>query len=547
MQRLKKIFLAFTRKERAFFLFAAAVAVISFIVVMSILVAETTRLVPAAGGTYTEGMVGQPEYVNPVTAVSETDLSLVKMIYSNIADVADSVTVSPDGRTWDVRLKDGLHWQDGEKLTSDDVIFTVQSIQDPDAGSPLYQSWQGVAVSRVSELELQFSLINPYAFFADNLKNLYILPKHLFANTPPGNWHLSDYDLKPVGSGPYEFVSYDKQSDGTITDYHLQAWSDYGGSKPLIARFNFAFFSNTADLVKSFNMGSVDGMGNLAASDLAQIARPYDLFPWRTSSYYAVFWNQSKSIPLEDPAVREALAAAVDRNALVTDILGGHGAPEYGPIPPGAPYFVPTPVTSSLDFASTTLTDAGWLVGADGTRAKMVQKTAVPLAVNLTVPNVDFLVKTAQEMAAAWEKLGVTANVSTADPQDLLNGSIKNRDYESLLFGNILGPSSDLYTFWDSSQRFSPGLNLAIYSNPKVDRFIEAARMELGDATRTAEFADAEQLIAADYPAAFLYSPDYLYVTDKSVQGITTGFLSDPSDRFREVGQWYLNTARVLK
>ncbi len=176
-----------------------------------------------------------------------------------------------------------------------------------------------------------------------------------------------------------------------------------------------------------------------------------------------------------------------------------------------------------------------------------MQKTVVPLTVNLTVPNVDFLVKTAQEVAADWERIGVTVNVSTVDPQELLNGSVKNRDYESLLFGNILGPSSDLYAFWDSSQRFSPGLNLAIYDNPKVDKLVESARMELGLATRTAEFAGAEQLIAADYPAAFLYSPDYLYATDKSVQGVATGFLADPSDRFREVGAWYLNTARVLK
>lgn len=547
MHNLKKIFFAFTKKEKIVFLVALVAAVVSFATVAGILVTQATTVVPAAGGEYTEGMTGQPEYVNPVMAASMADLSLVKMIYSNVPDIADSITVSPDGRTWDVRLKDNLHWQDGQKLTSDDVVFTVQSIQSSDATSPLEADWQGVAASRVSELELKFNLVNPYAFFGDNLRNLYILPKHLFADTPPGNWHLSDYMLKPVGSGPYEFVSYTKQSGGAIDAYHLEAWGGYFNQKPLIKNFDFQFFANTADMIKSFNAGQIDGMGGVAASDLASIGRPYDLTAWRTSAYYAVFFNQSKSLPLEDVAVREALSAAVDRGALVTDALGGYGTPEYGPVPEDAPYFIATVTTTSLEAASETLDADGWTMGGDGFRAKTIQKTTVPLTVNLTVPNIDSLTKTAQDLTNAWQSIGVRVNIATDDPQDLLSGSLKNRDYESLLFGNILGPSSDLYAFWDSSERFSPGLNLAIYSNPKVDSLVEHAREDLNEASRTAEFAAAENAIVADMPAIFLYSPDYLYVTMKNVRGIAPQFLSDPSDRFREEGEWYLNTARVLK
>ena len=547
MQRFKKIFSALTKSERAVFLCAAVAAGASFIVVMSLLVAQATTVVPAPGGSYEEGMVGQPEYVNPVTAVSETDLALVKMIYSNLYDIADSVQSSPDGKTWTVRLKENLHFQDGAKITSDDVIFTVQSIQDPDSGSPQSQSWQGVTVNRVSELELQFSLANPYAFFADDLRNLYILPKHLFANAPPGNWRLSDYNLKPVGSGPYVFVSYGNRADGTISAYHLEAWDGYFGTKPLIQNFDFQFFANDDDLIKSFNAGQINGMGNVAPEDLASIKRPYDLFSWRDSSYYAVFFNQSKSLPLQDPAVREALSLATDRDALVAGVLGGHGQPEYGPIPVGAPYFIPTSVSTSLDLASETLTAAGWTAGTDGFRAKTIQNTSVPLVVNLTIPQIDFLTETAQDLQNAWQSIGVRVNLSPASPEDIMNDAVTNRDYESLLFGNVLGASSDLYAFWDSSQRFSPGLNLAIYSNKNVDTLVEAARANLDDASRAQQFASAENAIANDNPAIFLYSPDYLYVTDKSVQGVTTDFLPDPSDRFREIGGWYLNTARILK
>lgn len=548
MQRLKNIFLTLTKQERISLIVAGVVAFVSFFIVAGIYVSRATTVVPARGGEYTEGVVGQPEYVNPVTASTETDLSLVKLIYSNIYDVADKVESSPDGRTWTVRLKENLHWQDGEKLTSDDVIFTVQSITSDDANSPLAQSWQGVAVSRGSELEVQFNLANPYAFFGDNLHNLYILPKHLFANTPPGNWHLSDYNLKPVGSGPYRFVSYEKSSDGVISAYHLEASPKYFGARPLIDRINFAFFPNTDELVKGFNSGEIDGFGGLQASVLASLARPYDLFPWRTPSYYAIFWNQSKNLALQDANVREALSAAIDRNALVTDALGGHGKPAYGPIPEDAPYYVPTePSSTTSTDAAAMLDAAGWKAGSDGFRAKTIQKTSVPLAITLTVPDIDFLAATANDVQAAWQAIGVKVTIAKAPAQDLVDDAIKNRDYEALLFGNVLGPSSDLYAFWDSSRRFAPGLNLAIYQNKSVDTLIESARMNLDPEARAGQFADAQAKIVADAPAVFLYSPDYLFVTDKSVRGITPELIPSPSDRFRSVGAWYMNTARVLK
>ncbi len=171
----------------------------------------------------------------------------------------------------------------------------------------------------------------------------------------------------------------------------------------------------------------------------------------------------------------------------------------------------------------------------------------MPLTINLTAPQVDFLVKTANALQAAWQRIGAQVTITTDSPDSIGADDIENRSYEALLFGNILGPSSDLYSFWDSSQRFSPGLNLAIYSNPKVDKLIESARETMNDASRTQELAAAQNDIVNDNPAVFLFSPNDLYVANKNVQGITTDLLPNPSDRFREVPQWYLETARVLK
>jgi peptide/nickel transport system substrate-binding protein len=555
MSFFKNIFFAFTKKERVLFLISSLVAVVSFIVVISMVIAQATTAFPSQGGTYVEGVVGQPENVNPVTAQSEADLSLVKLIYANVPDIADSITSSTDGMTWTVHLKDGLTWQDGQKLTSDDIIFTVQSIQDPDSNSPLAASWQGVTVNRVSELELTFTLATPYAFFGDNLANLYVIPKHIFADVPVGNWHLSDYNLKPVGSGPYEFASYNGQSDGFISSYNLTAWNGYPGAQANISNFDLSFFANTSDLLQSFNSGGVDGFGGISSQDLAGIDRPYDLFAWRTPGYYAVFFNTSKNLALQDSSVREALAVAVDRDSLVSQALGGEGVDDYGPVPPDALYYASTTEpnfdnasTSPSTFATSLLSQDGWAISSStGFRAKTIGNTSVPLVINLTVPDIGFLDQTAATLQTDWQAIGAQVNIATDTSEDIIATTITNRTYESLLFGNVLGPSSDLYSFWDSSQRFSPGLNLAIYDNPKVDSLIEGARTDLDVATRTAQFAAAQQDIVNDNPAIFLYSPDYLYITNKDIQGISPDLLVDPSDLSREQTSWYLNTARVVE
>lgn len=550
----KKIFGAFTKKERITFLCAATGAAVSFIVVITIVVAQATTAVPAAGGEYTEGVVGQPEYINPVIASSETDLDLVKLIYQNLPDISDSITASPDLKTWTVHLKDNLKWQDGAQLTADDVVFTVQSIQNPDTESPSYQAWQGVTVSRSSELEVQFTLAAPYAFFGNNLQNLYILPKHIFADAAAGNWRISDYNLEPVGSGPYKFVSYNKDSDGFISSYNLTAWNGTSNAHPLIQNFDFKFFNNENALVKSFNDGTVDGFGSASPEDLALIARPYNIFSWRTAGYYAVFYNQSTNIALQDPAVRQALSAAVDRNDLINQTFGNitsteKATPEYGPIPEGAAYYVPTPTTSSAQFAETLLDDAGWTISSSSPyRSKTIKGAVIPLAINLTVPDIDFLQTTANVLSADWQAIGVQVNIATDAPDDIVANTIKNRDYDALLFGNVLGPSSDLYSFWDSSQRFYPGLNLSILGDSSADKLIEAARAVSSSATVAQDMASAQTDIVSDYPATFLYSPDYLYVANADVQGVATGsILIDPSDRFRNASSWYVDTARVLK
>ena len=319
--------------------------------------------------------------------------------------------------------------------------------------------------------------------------------------------------------------------------------------QPLIPNFTFTFFRNENDLMKSFNGGAIDGFALASPADIAAIARPYNLFCSRTTDYYAIFLNQSVNEALQDPAVRSALSLAIDRNGLVANALAGNGVPDGGPIPPDAPYFSPARDPTSFArprFQRRSMPPAG-NSARTATARKTMKKTTIPLQITLTVPDIDFLVKTAEIIQSDWQSIGIPTTIATDSPETIMDDAVNNRSYEALLFGNILGPSSDLYSFWDSSERFSPGLNLATYSNPTVDGLIEAARTTMNDATRTMELAKAQSDIVADAPAIFLYSTDDLYAAGKNIQGIATSTLSDPSELFREIPDWYLETTRALK
>ncbi len=544
---LKKIYLAFSRTERIAFLAALALTLVSSLSLGTIFLNQKTVIVPARGGNYTEGILGQPAHINPVTASNEADESLAKLLFAGLGDLADKITVDKSGKIWDVRLKENLKWSDGEKLTSDDVIFTIQKIQDPDSNSALSPSWQGANASRVSELELQITLGNPYYFFLQNLQNLKIIPKHLFAETPVGNWRLSRYNLQPISSGPYSFDSYEVRDDGFITTYHLKPNKFYAAGNPLINEFSLKFFTNTAQLINAFNSGQIDGFA-IGSGEASGIMRPYEAHNFYLPSYYAIFFNQGQNLALQDKKVRQALSVATDRKGLVSDILNGAGEIRFGPF---SPSLLSDSQNQADDFsfeaAGQLLNESGWIMSSSTIRQKTIKGAKVNLEFSLTVPQIPFLIKTAEKLQSDWAKIGIKADLVSMAPEEISGDTVKNRNYQAVLFGNMPNPPADLYAFWHSSRRFYPGLNLSLYNNKQADGMITDIDQNSDGSKRAAEIQNLQNLIAGDYPAVFLYSPYYVYFSRKDLQGMQAGLINESADRLSNVADWYMKTARSLK
>jgi peptide/nickel transport system substrate-binding protein len=554
---LVQILKAFSKRERLFFIGAAVISIVSGILLALIIIDQVTIVTPADGGSYTEGVIGQPSFVNPLLAKNNTpDGDLVSLIFASAYDLSESVKHDSSFKVWDMRLKDGAVWHDGTPITSDDVIFTIQTIQNPSTLSPSFSDWQNVVPHRISEREIQFELATPYSLFGNVLKDLRPVPKKLFADLSqaPLNLRLSHYMLEPIGSGPFMYNFFEKRGDGFISSYSLKANDNYAtiGNVPHIKTFVVKFFENSDSLMRAYNLGLVDGFGTYDKRVLDDIKLNSTTLSLPTSKYYAIFFNQNANSALTSSNIRQALNEAINKAEIVKTVFGGDASIEHGPIPPSVESYNPS--IESLDTydpqsARDLISRDGWQFNQNTNFwEKKGKNNTTQLSITIKTPDLYPQNIIAKMIQGYWNSIGVNSSVVTIDPQQIDDGVIRTRDYEALLYGNIISQVPDLYSLWHSSQKFYPGYNLSLYDSPAADQLIESARQLDPDGSQRQSIMDQiQKTIVQDAPAAFLVSPNYLYTHKRNLSGISIGNISLPESRFANVTNWYVETKRIFK
>ena len=257
-------------------------------------------------------------------------------------DLAASYEISKDGKTYAIKLKEGALWHDGEPFNAEDVVFTINAVQNPEYNSPLRTSWQGIKAEAPDKNTVILTLKTPYSAFVENLALLGILPKHVWSKVMPQNFPLADFNLKPIGTGPYRFVKLQKDSLGRIISVNLTSNSDYF-SPPLIKNLAFKFYLSEEEAVSAFNRKEVDGLLLQTAQNKNQLRglSGSSFFSLPSLRVYALFLNTDDPI-LKDQNVRLAINYAVDREELLNKLLNSEGKIAIGPIPPGLPDQAPT-------------------------------------------------------------------------------------------------------------------------------------------------------------------------------------------------------------
>ncbi|MBU1922422.1 hypothetical protein KKD84_04360 [Patescibacteria group bacterium] len=529
-------------------------------------------LMPKQGGEYIEGLVGAPQFINPLYAPSnDVDMDLTGLIYSGLLkidadgqiqpDLAESYEISEDGKVYIFYIKGDARWHDGLEVTANDVVYTFDCILNPDYASPLIVSLRGTYVEAIDDLTVKFTLEEPFAPFLSTL-TVGILPQHLWQDIPASSFQLAEFNRKPIGSGYYKFKSFIKDKKGAIHAYNLERNDRYYGQLPYIDNITFKFYPTFEEGIAALNNKNIQGLSYLPKDLKDQIRGRGDLafYNPRLTQYTALFFNQKKRAELKNLNYRKVLALATNKEELVNDVLGGEGSVVHAPILEGlvgwhsdiAKY------EYNLDEANKILDeedDWKYLSDGDTFRAKMVKKEnedgeeveeRQDFTLNISTIDTEENVAVAEKLRDQWERVGIKVEIFTYNRLDLQKNIIKNYDYEILLYGEILGHDPDPYPFWHSAQ-IAQGLNLAQLADRDVDKLLEEARSTTNGEERQEKYVEFQNILAENLAAIFLYAPTYTYPVSEKVKGIEFARIVLPVDRFSGLQNWYIKTKRAWK
>jgi peptide/nickel transport system substrate-binding protein len=466
---------------------------------------------------------------------------------------AESFNVSEDGTTYTFKIRSNASFQDGKTVTSADVLYTIKQIQNPEVKSPHRSDWDGVSAEAPDDHTVVLTLPHAYAPFIENCA-LGILPEHLWQDTTPEDFPFNPLNTKPVGSGPYMVEKVDEDSTGSAVRFDLVPFSKFTLGRANVSSISVRLYANEEAVVKAFNTHDVNTVAGISSEQLAELSLNNSTVVRSTlPRVFGVFLNQNHAPIFADSSVRNALDIALDKDRLIRATLGGFATPLTSPVPPTRSDIV-TGTTStssavstaytldSIDAARDALQRGGWVWNeSEGVWKKGSQVLQFTLATTDTPE----LVASANAVITAWRQAGIKVTLKVYPLSELNTTVIRPREYDAILFGEVIGREPDLYAFWHSSQRNDPGLNLSLYANSKADTLLSQARATTNREDREKLYTEFADIIREDQPAIFLYAPDFLYVFPDNVVGVRIGSLTTPSERYQNVYQWYTDTERV--
>jgi peptide/nickel transport system substrate-binding protein len=538
---------------------ALLLLIISALVIQNLLLNGYYQSVkPVPGGIYNEGVLGRFTNANPLYASNDADTTVSHLIFAGllapdahgkmVGDLASGYTVDDRGTTYTVRLRPHLTWQDGQPLTSKDVVFTYQTIQNPDTQSPLESSWKGVTVTAPDAQTVVFKLPDALASFPYNLSNG-IVPEHLLGKIPPADLRSAEFNtVHPVGAGPFAWQAIEVSGDGNPKNSKeqiaLTPFTGYAGGKPKLQKFVVQVFASEKDLVKAFQDKELTAVAGLNQPPIGikedDTVIEHDM-PLRAVNM--VFFKTSSGL-LANPKVRQALVQATNVPQIIHQL--GYTTHEVKePLLMGQLGYDPSLAQAafSLKAARTTLDSDGWTVGKGGVRFK----DGKPLTFTLTAADTPENRMVTKRLQQQWQALGVRLNVQLQDSNDFQN-TLTYHSYEAVLNGITIGVDPDVFVYWDSSQadvRSSHRLNLSEYKNTTADAALEAGRTRIDPSLRVIKYKPFLQEWQKDAPAVGLYQPRLLYLTNGPVAGLTNKPITAPTDRFINVQNWEIREAKV--
>ena len=518
---------------------------------------------PEQGGVYTEALVGSLGRLNPLLDWNNTaDRDVDSLLFSGLirfdergwphADLAESWGVSQDGTIYNFTIRPDAVWHDGMPVSSDDVIFTIEMMKS--AGSLYPQDikdlWGRVEVTRLNEKNLKFTLPEPYVPFLDYL-TFGVVPKHLLESIPPDQLASAEFNINPVGSGPYQFDQLIVEN-GQIQGVVLTLSTNYHGTPGFIEQVVFRYYPTAAEAFDAYRQGDVFAVGQITPDVLdAALEEPeLSFYTTRLPQMGFVLFNLAdpETQFLQDPNLRRALMLGLNRPNIITTVMHGQAFVADSPILPGSwAYFDGIEKFEyDPDAATSLLKTEGYVIPAGGSDVRA--KDGVPLAFTMVHPDDDVHTQIAEAIQEQWGRIGVRVELDAQPYDQLVLMTLASRDFQAALVDLNLSrtPDPDPYPFWHQAEAVG-GQNYSGWDNRTASEYLEQARVTADYSLRARLYRNFQVVFARDLPALPLYVPVYSYGVDSEVQGVQVGPLYEPSDRLNTFTRWYLLTRRALE
>lgn len=507
------------------------------------------------GGNLVEGITGAPGAVNPLLSqLNDADKDLVSLIFSGLTkldgrgeivpDLAGKWDISLDGRTYTFHLRPGVVWHDGAPFNADDVIFTIDTLKNPDFPGlrELSSLWKTVTATKVDDLTVTMTLKNPYSPFLA-YTTLGILPSHILSNSPVKDLKDNPFNTSPIGTGPF------KLKEASAEHAVLDANQAYFLGRPYLSSIELRFFSDYASALSALERKEIHSVFSrkwLSDDEMSRLNENPNLsvYTSQRTSYSLIFLNLSSPF-FQDKNVRQALLLGLDRRKIINDYLGGQGIIANSPLVPGT-WAYDDQNTTKYEFdpekAKALLDAAGWKQ-AEGSNVR--SKDGTEFKFSLLTNDDKSRISVGEEIVREWRNIGVRAELSSSGPTRLFKDFLIPRKYQAVLYGLDLGNDPDPYAVWHSSQNSENGFNFSGFSNEKADKILEKARQTVAQGARADLYGEFQALFSDEVPSILLYYPTYTYAVDNTVKGVNVGVLLEPSSRFFNIKDWYLKTREI--
>jgi peptide/nickel transport system substrate-binding protein len=515
----------------------------------------TAKVVPAPGGAVVEALYGGfPGPLNPLFEAEDNARDIDSLIYEGLTTVqgdqsvvpllARGWTVSEDRLSYAFTLREDVRWADGQRFSADDVMFTYQVLGSPDYDPATMQFWKDIRVERLGDYQVRFTLKAPSASFPLALRQG-IVARHLFAGVPVKGISAEVHSgARALGTGPFKVGSISRDRRTVTLDRNPL----FSRPRPFLDHVSFRTYPTLGDAVDAVSRGEADTVGALQPPQMGSLARRQDLSvrQLKTFSFSAMLFNLTPelSVYFNPPAVRQALAQAIDRRKIVSTVLEGGADAAPGPIPPtdwaysseaGNKY------PYDRDAAARALEQAGWKLNP---RTGLRNRDGRDFSVSLVTADAYPYRQVAQSISAQLKQVGVEVRVDPVPASVLVGRYVVGRTYQMALVAFDNGPDPDQYSLWHSGAP-KDSLNFASPLVPRqalIDKDLEDGRAASDRRSRIAAYADFQDLMQDAAPAVFLFEPHYAYVVSNRVRGLRTSAVVEPVDRFQHVAEWYVAT-----